>query len=297
MDAVGSYQLLRRVSAAGPYPTWQGRSHATARYVSLTRIGLTTLEPVDRFRRQARLLRGISHPAIVEVLEVFEDRDHAWLVEEWVNGDSLAAVLDRGDPLSTEQVVGVIDATLAALEHAHQHALVHGNINARNVLIDVDGAVRLTDFGPDPGPDRTDTDTTTHGACNAGHRRQPRGRLAQVAAGAPGGRDQRRCPAGGYRGSVAAICPESRSSGPPSRPQPSPASDRTGATGATSVVEWSERRPIGATSRSWRPRRPRGTLAAPVGQHRRRLPPTCGTTSSLGGRPARGRRTRAVSFR
>ena len=45
------------------------------------------------------LLTGISHPALVEVLELIEDDQQAWLVEDWVDGISVAAVLDAGGGL------------------------------------------------------------------------------------------------------------------------------------------------------------------------------------------------------
>ena len=147
MDAIGGYQLLGRVSENRQLSVWKGRDPVREREVALKQVELTVVDVIDRFRLQARVLAGISHPGIVEVFGVVEDADHAWLVEDWVTGDSLAAVLEAGGPLTPEQSLGVVTEALTALAHAHEHAIVHGNISAATVLIDGDGAVRLTNFG------------------------------------------------------------------------------------------------------------------------------------------------------
>ncbi len=146
MDAIGGYQLLGRVSENRPVSVWKGRDSAGARDVAVKQVELTTNEAIARLRLQARVLTGISHPGIVEVLDLIEDQQHAWLVEAWVDGWPLAALLDQGE-LTAPQALGVISDALLGLEHAHLHGIVHGNITPGSLLVDRAGTVRLTNFG------------------------------------------------------------------------------------------------------------------------------------------------------
>ena len=151
MDAVGGYQLLGRVSDDRPLPVWKGRHPASARSVALKQVELTTDDAIDRLRAQVRVLAGIAHPSLVEVLELIEDQDHAWLVEEWVDGISLSALLAEGGAFSPQQAAAVVSDVLAGLAHVHHRAIVHGGVSTATVLIDQTGTARLTDFGVTAG--------------------------------------------------------------------------------------------------------------------------------------------------
>jgi hypothetical protein len=151
MDAVGDYQLLACVSENRIVSVWKGRHPASEREVALKQIELTTEDAIIRLRAKTRVLSGISHPGIVEVLELVEGHEHAWVVEDWIDGISLSSVMATGDRLSTEQCIGVISDLLGGLAHAHDRAIVHGNIAAASLLIDGNGTTKLTDFGSAAG--------------------------------------------------------------------------------------------------------------------------------------------------
>jgi serine/threonine protein kinase len=147
LDAVGGYQLLGRLSENRPVSVWKGHDPAHERDVALKRVELTTDEAITRLRRQARVLAGISHPGIVEVLELVEEGDHAWLVEVWIDGIPLSLILERGGPLTAAQATAVIGDALLGLAYAHEQGLVHGNIATEALLLDSAGRTRLSDFG------------------------------------------------------------------------------------------------------------------------------------------------------
>jgi hypothetical protein len=89
---------------------------------------------------------------LIEVLELIEDDQQAWLVEDWVEGVSLSALLDAGGAFSAEEAVAIVGDALAGLAHIHQRAIVHGNVAAHSVRLDVSGRPRLTDFGAPAAP-------------------------------------------------------------------------------------------------------------------------------------------------
>jgi Protein kinase domain len=147
MDAVGGYLLLGRISENRPVTVWKGRDPARERDVALTQVELTTDDVIVRLRAQARLLAGVSHPSIVELLELIEEHQHAWLVEAWIDAVPLSVVLTEGGPLSAPQAVAIVDNILAGLAHAHDRAIVHGNLSWSAVVIDASGSAKLKDFG------------------------------------------------------------------------------------------------------------------------------------------------------
>jgi tRNA A-37 threonylcarbamoyl transferase component Bud32 len=147
MDAVGGYQLLGRVSENQPESVWKGRHPTSARQVALTQVELTNDDSITRLQAKVRILSGISHPGLVEVLELIEDQPHAWLVEEWVEGVPLADVVATDGTLSAEESVAVVGGVLAGLAHVHYRAIVHGNVTTTSILLDRTGTAKLTNFG------------------------------------------------------------------------------------------------------------------------------------------------------
>lgn len=111
-----------------------------------------------RFVRQARRAQLLSHDAIEKVMDVLDDDGRPVIVAEWIDGRSLHRLAEamRRDqvPWPINVVAYISQRLLQALRHAHHHptdldaeGMVHGSVNPRNVLIDIDGAVKLVDFG------------------------------------------------------------------------------------------------------------------------------------------------------
>ncbi|MDP2400936.1 MAG: serine/threonine-protein kinase, partial [Actinomycetota bacterium] len=95
---------------------------------------------------EARTAAMLNHPAIVTVHEWDTDSDEAFLIMEYVEGASLADLLDDG-PLDTDQVAAVLVAVSSALTYAHDNGVLHLDIKPENVLVTRDGIVKVTDFG------------------------------------------------------------------------------------------------------------------------------------------------------
>jgi len=113
-----------------------------------------------RFLREARATSRLSHPTIVPVYEVFEDRELPWIAMELVEGKTLAEVLGPGEPLLLDQILQHAEDLTDALRAAHAKGVLHRDIKPSNVLLGADGRARLTDFGlarffapADRGPD------------------------------------------------------------------------------------------------------------------------------------------------
>lgn len=102
---------------------------------------------VERYRGEAEMLAGLDHPNVVAVYDYVEQPDRVWIVEEWVPGASVEAILAAHGRLSPEQAVGVMRGALMGLAHAHDRGLVHRDIAPGNILAEMAGTAKLVDFG------------------------------------------------------------------------------------------------------------------------------------------------------
>jgi serine/threonine-protein kinase len=117
-----------------------------------------------RLERELPALAGFTHPNVAAVLAVERGGDTGLVVVEFVDGASLGDMLaDRG-PMPPARAAQLAATVCAALAAAHARGIVHGHLTEANVLLAVDGQVKLTDFriakaaeplagAPDPAAD------------------------------------------------------------------------------------------------------------------------------------------------
>ncbi|MDO9555988.1 MAG: serine/threonine-protein kinase [Coriobacteriia bacterium] len=97
---------------------------------------------------EARTAAMLNHPEIVVVHEWDTDDDEAFLVMEYVDGASLADILDEtGAPLDADEAAAVLGGVARALAFAHDNGVLHLDIKPANILITRNGRVKVTDFG------------------------------------------------------------------------------------------------------------------------------------------------------
>jgi serine/threonine protein kinase len=88
-----------------------------------------------------------SHPNIVQVFEVGVDAGEPYVVFEYVEGMTLAALLRAEGALPMARAVIMMSQILAGISHVHAGGLLHGDIKPANILISTSGTPRVTDFG------------------------------------------------------------------------------------------------------------------------------------------------------
>ena len=148
------YRLVREVGRGG-----MGVVYEAVRESDGLTVALKTFAPqapparkqIDRFRREAEILRQIDHPNVVRYLDSGEGEGVIWVVLEFVKGmDAARRVKERG-PLPVAAAVRVAVNVLAGLAHAHGRGFVHRDVKPSNVMIAELGGrkrgVKLTDFG------------------------------------------------------------------------------------------------------------------------------------------------------
>jgi serine/threonine protein kinase len=106
----------------------------------------------ERLRREARAAARLEHPGIARVLDLGEHDGRPYLVMELLEGESLAARIDRAGPMPPGEAARVVAAVADALEAAHQAGVVHrdvkpGNVFLANASLTATGEVKVLDFG------------------------------------------------------------------------------------------------------------------------------------------------------
>ncbi len=96
---------------------------------------------------QARIIGSLSHPNIVPLYDAGADDGLQYLVFEYVEGQTLAALIGQGGRLDIGRAVEIAVALAQAVAYAHGHGIVHGDLRPANVMVTSAGVPRLMDFG------------------------------------------------------------------------------------------------------------------------------------------------------
>ncbi|BCI89741.1 hypothetical protein NIIDMKKI_49470 [Mycobacterium kansasii] len=106
-----------------------------------------------RFHRETAVAANLYHPNIVEVHERGEFEGRLWIAMDYIDGISAAQLMRERFPavLPVGEVLAIISATAAALDYAHQRAVLHGDVKPANILVTSAGPgeprILLSDFG------------------------------------------------------------------------------------------------------------------------------------------------------
>jgi serine/threonine protein kinase len=106
----------------------------------------TALANIERESYEAQ---SLSHPNIVSVFDLDRHLDTYFVVMELLEGESLSQIMERLDrkPLSQDRAMTIISAIGAALAHAHQRNIFHGDLKPSAVLVTTSGEIKILDFG------------------------------------------------------------------------------------------------------------------------------------------------------
>lgn len=160
---LGKYRILRRIGEGGMATVYLAEHCELKNRVALKilpRLATTSPERVERFKREAVMVAKLRHPAIVSVHDVGEDQGLHFLVMDHIEGPTYAQFLrDARSRQSAEgekfvrgreyiqQQSEWIARIAEALEHAHQHGIVHRDVKPSNVLLRDGVEPLLADFG------------------------------------------------------------------------------------------------------------------------------------------------------
>ena len=145
---LGPYEVLAPIGAGGMGEVYRARDTRLERIVAVKVLptefaGEPTLR--ERFDREARLISSLNHPHICALFDVGQQDDVSYLVIEYLEGETLAARLEKGR-IKLDQALQIAVQIAGALDAAHRAGVVHRDIKPGNVMLTRAGA-KLLDFG------------------------------------------------------------------------------------------------------------------------------------------------------
>lgn len=146
-EALGRYRLESVLGTGGMASVWKAHDERLGRTVAVKVMSETLAldrDFVTRFRREAKVAAGLSHPNLVTVFDFNADGPRPYLVSEYIEGGTLADRVESGERVDAETLARQL---LEALAHIHGAGVIHRDVKPANVLIDREGRSRLTDFG------------------------------------------------------------------------------------------------------------------------------------------------------
>ena len=122
-------------------------------------------EIIERLRKkfveEARAIFGMNHPNIVRVTDIFEENGTVYYVMDYINGSSLASVIEKHGVLGEAEAMGYIKQIASALGFVHSHNRLHLDVKPQNIMIDQSGKAVLIDFGVSKQYDEVNGENTS----------------------------------------------------------------------------------------------------------------------------------------
>lgn len=152
-DHIGPYRIVRLLGEGGMGSVFLAeQSDPIRRHVALKliKLGMDSQQVVARFEAERQTLARMNHPCVARVFDAgTTDRGRPYFVMEYVDGERITKHCDRFR-LSLRERIALFRQVCAGVQHAHQKAIIHRDIKASNVLVQVEereSTPKIIDFG------------------------------------------------------------------------------------------------------------------------------------------------------
>src|ERR1700735_4625555 len=146
---IGDYEILGELGKGGMGRVYKVRTVISER-VKAMKVLLPDLagqkDLADRFLREIKMLASLDHPNIAALRTAFTAENQLVMIMEYVEGETLAARVERG-PVPVPDALKYMDDALAALSYAHKRNIIHRDVKPSNMMVTPQGLLKLMDFG------------------------------------------------------------------------------------------------------------------------------------------------------
>ncbi len=144
------YEILAKIGDGGMALVYRAKDTLLNRHVAVKVLReqfATDSQFIERFRQEAQAAASLSHPNVVNIYDVGHTGTTHFIVMEYVEGKNLSEIIKDTGILDEECAISIGTQISSALNHAHQHRIIHRDIKPHNILITHDHRVKVTDFG------------------------------------------------------------------------------------------------------------------------------------------------------
>jgi serine/threonine-protein kinase len=148
---VGPFLVDKELGSGAMGTVYRGRYPKTGQVVAIKvmapGLGTTNSNAADRFERETKILKQLSHPNIVRIFGIGTTHGTRYFAMEYIDGEPLDRVMARRGRMSWEEIVPLGQQLCGALQHAHEKGIIHRDLKPSNLMITTEGVLKLTDFG------------------------------------------------------------------------------------------------------------------------------------------------------
>ena len=144
------YEILGKIGTGGMADVYKAKDHKLNRFVAVKVLKPEFREDttfIRKFRSEAQAAAVLTHPNIVNVFDVGDDNGVYYIVMELIEGITLKEYISKKGRLSVKEATSIAIQVSMGLEAAHNHGIVHRDVKPQNIIISMDGKVKVTDFG------------------------------------------------------------------------------------------------------------------------------------------------------
>jgi TolB-like protein len=149
-QTLSHYLITSELGRGGMGVVFRARDQLLNRDVALKLMLDNVVNQRDRRARvlaEARAASALNHPGITTIYDVVESGEHLFIVMELVEGQTLRARLSSTGPLDARELARAVAQIAEALDAAHSHGVVHGDIKPENIVLQATAVPKLFDFG------------------------------------------------------------------------------------------------------------------------------------------------------
>jgi serine/threonine-protein kinase len=145
------FEITDLINRSGMASIFKARDRQTGLTVAI-KVPLLQFESdvasFSRFQREEEIGRLLTHPFILRIFPIEpEKKSRPYIVMEYLQGQTLAALLNEVHPLPEQDAARIASRICDALEYMHSHDVVHRDLKPENIMVCSDGSIRIMDFG------------------------------------------------------------------------------------------------------------------------------------------------------
>ncbi|KAJ1653618.1 Protein kinase [Dispira simplex] len=141
------YQKIKKVGQGASGSVYVARSLTTGHKVAIKQMDLASQPRKELLVNEIIVMKESQHPNIVNYVESFLLRStELWVVMEYMEGGPLTDVIENNN-ISERQIATICLEVTKGLQHLHSQSIIHRDIKSDNILMGIEGQVKITDFG------------------------------------------------------------------------------------------------------------------------------------------------------
>jgi serine/threonine protein kinase len=145
-----NYRVIKKVGQGGMGLVYVAEDLSLGRLVALKVLApylVQEPEILERFRFEARHQAQLTHPNITMVYSFVQEEEKAYLVLEFIDGETLESRISREGRIPARETASIFRKILGAIEYAHSKGVIHRDIKPGNIAFTLEGNVKIMDFG------------------------------------------------------------------------------------------------------------------------------------------------------